>query len=196
MSSPLDGFIEFLEAQRRLHGPRFPEVRADKILSFMGTSSLAGCHPTVSLHRVAGVDGTSNPAALRVRLVGRLPRGPEPGECLSVHLTRLEQYRGFQVKTLPLAAGEPEAGLFSVDGDQLTVNGRRIYTVHHSPYTLRFFEEIPVEEVRRGGRRPPLRAGGGGRDRQPLAPLRLPPRGAATAGWRSSTATGWRSRRP
>jgi len=147
VSSPLDGFIEFLEAQRRLHGPRFPEVRADKVLSFMGTSSLAGCHPTVSLHRIAGVDGTSNPASLRVRLVGRLPRGPKPGECLSVHLTRLEQYRGFQVKTLPLAAGEPEAGLCSVDGDRLTVNGRRIYTVHHSPYALRFFEEVPVEEV-------------------------------------------------
>ena len=102
MSSPLDGFIEFLEAQRRLHGPRFPEVRADKVLSFMGTSSLAGCHPTVSLHRITGVEGTSNPASLRVRLVGRLPRGPKPGECLSVHLTRLEQYRGFQVKTLAL----------------------------------------------------------------------------------------------
>ncbi len=148
MSSPLDRLIEFLETQRRLHGPRFPEVRADKVLTFMGTSSLAGTHPTVSLHRVGGVEAGDAPGALRVRLAGRLPRGPRAGECLSVHLSRLEQYRGFQVKTLPLPPGGAEADLLTEEGDLLTVNGRRIYTVHHSPYTLRFFEEIPVDEVR------------------------------------------------
>jgi hypothetical protein len=147
VSSPVDSVVEFLEAQRRLHGPRFPGVTAEKVLSFMGTSSLAGSHPTVSLHRVQGVEATLEPVALQVRLTGRIPRGPKPGECLSVHLTRFEQYRGFQVKTLPLAAGEPETMLLAMDGDRLTVNGRRIYTVHHSPYTLRFFEEIPVEEL-------------------------------------------------
>jgi hypothetical protein len=94
------------------------------------------------------VDGTSNPAELLVRLGGRLPRGPRPGECLTVLLTRLEQYRGFQVKTLALSPGDTEAALLTVDGDLSAVNGRRIFTVHHSPYTLRFFEVIPVEEVR------------------------------------------------
>lgn len=147
MSSPLASFVEFLEAQRRLHGPRFPEVRAEKVLTFMATSSLAGTHPAVSLHRVLGVDGTPEPGGLTVRLRGRLPRGPRPGECLSVHLTRLEQYRGFQVKTRPLPPRGAEAELLTEDGDLLTVNGRRTYTVHHSPYTLRFFEEIPLSEV-------------------------------------------------
>jgi len=144
----LDSLLEFMERQRALHGPRFPEVGAEKVLSFMATSSRAGCHPTVSLHRVGQVDATEIPGALRVRLGGRIPRVPALGECLSVHLTRLEQYRGFQVKTLPLAAGDLPDTQLVAEGHQLTVNGRRTYTVHHSPYTLRFFEEIPLDEVR------------------------------------------------
>jgi hypothetical protein len=143
VSSPLDRCVEFLEAQRRRHGPRFPEVRVEKVLTFMGTSSLAGGQPSVSLHRVAGVEAPSTPGALRVRLVGPMPRGPAPGECVTVLLTRFEQYRGYQVKSLPRvgdAAPAPE-GLLGVDG-------RRIYTVHHGPYTLRSFERIPVDEVR------------------------------------------------
>jgi hypothetical protein len=148
VSSPVDSFVEFLERQRTLHGPRFPEVGAAKVLTFMATSSQAGTHPTVSLHRLGEVDATDSPGALRVRLVGRIPRPPAVGECLSVHLTRLEQYRGFQVKTLPVEAGEPPGTQLTEDGHQLTVNGRRTYTVHHSPYSLRFFEEIPLEEVR------------------------------------------------
>jgi hypothetical protein len=148
VSSQAERVIQFIELLRARHGPKFPEVTTEKLLTFMGTSSLAGCHPTVSLHRVQGVHGTDHPGQLRVELLGRLPRGPRPGECVSVHLTRLEQYRGFQVKTLPLAPGGAEAGLFTEQGDQLTVHGARTYTVHHSPYTLRFFEEIPVDEVR------------------------------------------------
>jgi hypothetical protein len=139
VSSPLERFAEFLETQRRLQGPRFRAVRADKVLSFMGTSSLAGSTPSVSLHRITGVEAASPPGALQVRLVGPVPRQPAPGECLSVHLTSLEQYRGFQVKTLPLAAGEPGSALLDQEGGQLTVHGRRIYTVHHSPYALRFY---------------------------------------------------------
>ena len=123
-------------------------MRADKVLSFMATGSLPGVAPSVSLHRLAGVEAGAPPGALRVRLVGRLPRHPGPGECVTVHLLRLEQYRGFQVKTLPLGAGEPVTGLLTEEGTTLTVLGRRIYTVHHSPYVLRFFEQVPVDEVR------------------------------------------------
>ena len=148
MSSQVERFIQFFETLPGLHGPSFPAVQAGKVLTFMGTSSLAGCSPAVSLHRVLGLEGTSHPGELRVRLGGRLPRGPKQGECLSVLLTRLEQYRGFQVKTLPLAPGGAESDLLGEDGDELTVKGSRTYTFHHSPYTLRFFEEIPVEEVR------------------------------------------------
>jgi hypothetical protein len=148
VSSQAERVTQFIEQLRARHGSTFPGVTAEKLLTFMGTSSLAGCHPTVSLHRVQGVHGTDHPGQLRVELLGRLPRGPRPGECLSVHLTRLEQYRGFQIKTLPLAPGGAEADLLVEEGDLLTVHGARTYTVHHSPYTLRFFEEIPVDEVR------------------------------------------------
>jgi hypothetical protein len=148
VSSQAERVIQFLERLGALHGPSFPQVAAEKLLSYMGTSSLAGCHPTVSLHRVRGVHGTDQPGQLEVELLGRLPRGPRPGECVSVHLARLEQYRGFQVKTLPLAPGGAEGDLFGEEGDLLTIHGARTYTVHHSPYTLRFFEEIPVGEVR------------------------------------------------
>lgn len=147
MSSRAERVIQFLELLGARHGLSFPQVAAEKLLTFMGTSSLAGSHPTVSLHRVRGVRGTDHPGHLEVELLGRLPRGPRPGECLSVHLARLEQYRGFQVKTLPLAPGGAEADLSSGAGEFLTVHGARTYTVHHSPYTLRFFEEIPVGEV-------------------------------------------------
>ncbi len=147
MSSQLESFVEFLETQRRLHGPRFPQVQAEKVLCFMGTSSLAGSFASVSLHRIGGVETTETPGELRVRLIGPLPRGPSPGECVTALLTRLEQYRGFQVKTLPLSDGYPEAALLTIDEGLLTLNGRRIYTVHHSPYTLSFFEEIPMDEV-------------------------------------------------
>ncbi len=148
MSSQAERFIQFLETLRGQHGPRFPQVRAEKVLTFMGTSSLAGCAASVSLHRVVGVEPAAHPGGLLVKLVGGLPRRPTPGECVSVHLTRLEQYRGFQVKTLPLAPDGLTADLFNEEGGELTVKGARLYTVHHSPYTLRFFEEIPVDEVR------------------------------------------------
>jgi hypothetical protein len=147
VSSPLDSFTRFLEAQAPLHAPRFPQVRAEKVLSFMGTSSLAGTSPSVSLHRVTGVEAPG-PGELRVGLVGGLPVGPGPGACVTVHLARLEQYRGFQVKTATLGDGEDPSRLLTVAGDRLTVLGRHVYTVHQTPYTIRFFQEIPVEEVR------------------------------------------------
>jgi hypothetical protein len=61
-------------------------------------------------------------------------------------VTRLEQYQGYQLKTRPLAGAEAE--LLSQEGDLLTVRGSQLFTVHHSPYTLRFFESIPFEEVK------------------------------------------------
>jgi hypothetical protein len=146
--SRLERFTQFLEPLRDGHRSFFPQVRAEKVLTFMGTTSLPGSTASVSLHRLLGVEGTGHPGHLRVRLGGLLPRRPGPGECVSVHLVRLEQYRGFQVKTLPLGPGGSVADLVVESGDELTVNGARLYTVHHGPYTLRFFEEIPVDEVR------------------------------------------------
>jgi len=147
VSSDLERFLGFLEAQKPRHAARFPSVRADKILSFMGTTGRDGTWARVSIHRLAGVEGGPTARELRVRLHGELPLRPLAGECLSVHLTRLAQYQGYQVKTRPLGE-EGEAALLEQGDGTLVVKGSQIYTVHHSPYTLKFFESIPVEEVR------------------------------------------------
>jgi hypothetical protein len=148
VSSEAERFIQFLEAQRADHGLRFPGVHAPKALCFMGTSSRPGSHAAVSLHRIRAVAAGESASALQVELEGRPARAPALGECLSVHLARIEQYRGFQVKTRPLEAFGGEAALLRQDGASFLVHGHQLFTVHHSPYTLRFFEEIPFEEVR------------------------------------------------
>jgi len=147
VSSELERFLEFFEGQKPRHAGHFPTVRAEKVLSFMGTTGRAGTWARVSVHRLAGVDAGPTARELDVRLLGELPLRPLAGECLSVHLTRLAQYQGYQVKTRALGA-EGEGALLEQGDGRLLVKGSQIYTVHHSPYTLKFFESIPVDEVR------------------------------------------------
>jgi hypothetical protein len=147
VSSDLERFLGFLEAQKPRHAAHFPSVRADKVLSFMGTTGKDGTRAHVSVHRLAGVEAGPLARELRVKLLGELPLRPLAGECVTVHLTRLAQYQGYQVKTRALG-DEGEAALLEQGGGELLVKGSQIYTVHHSPYTLKFFESIPVEEVR------------------------------------------------
>jgi hypothetical protein len=51
------------------------------------------------------------------------------------------------VKTAPLGPGGL-AALLEEEGGDLTVKGHQLFTVHHSPYTLKFFETVPFDEVR------------------------------------------------
>ncbi len=146
MSSDLERFLQFFEGQRLRQAPRFPTVQAGQVLAFMGTTSTPGTFAQVSIHRLRGLDPGPGPHEVRLRLAGPLPLRPRLDELLTVHLTRLERYQGYQVKTRPLAAGQ-EAGLFEEEGDLLTVRGRQVFTVHHSPYTLKFFEQVPWEDV-------------------------------------------------
>jgi hypothetical protein len=146
VSSDLERFLEFFAAQGPKQAPRFPTVKADKVLSFMGTTSRPGSWARLSVHRVLGLEAGPSERDLRVRLAGELPLRPEPGECLTVHLTRLERYQGYQVKTRPLE-GDLAALVEPAEGG-IAVKGSHLYTVHHSPYTLEFFERIPLEEVR------------------------------------------------
>jgi len=147
VSSDLAGVVGFLEGQKAKHAARFPSVRAETVLSFLGTTGRAGSWARVSIHRLVGVKPGAGASELEVSLDGALPTLPEPGDCLSVHLTRLAQFQGYQVKTR--ACGEEGAAALFEQGDgRLLVKGAQIYTVHHSPYTLRFFERIPFEEVR------------------------------------------------
>jgi hypothetical protein len=63
------------------------------------------------------------------------------------HRTSGGRYQGFQVKTRPLGGKAAEEDLIEPSGDRLTVKGANVYTVHHSPYTLKFFESVPVDDV-------------------------------------------------
>jgi hypothetical protein len=51
------------------------------------------------------------------------------------------------VKTRPLAGRAVLSDLVEEAGEALLVKGANVYTVHHSPYTLKFFEIVPMEEV-------------------------------------------------
>jgi hypothetical protein len=144
VSSEVERFLEFLETQRARPATRFP---AGQVLAYMATTSRPGTRAQVSVHRLHGVEPGGSPAELRVRLAGPLPLRPRPGECLTVHLTRPDLAQGYQLKSLPLSdAGE--GALLEEEGGWLTVKGHHLFTVHHSPYTLRFFEQVPFEEVR------------------------------------------------
>ncbi len=147
MDAQLQALLTFLDAQRARQAPRFPSVKSEKVLSFMGTTSQAGTHAAVSVNRVRRLE-VAGSQELRVHLAGALPRPPLPGECISVHITHVEEYQGYQVKTRALA-GAATAELFEADAGGLVIRGSQIYTVHHSPYTMKFFERIPFDEVLR-----------------------------------------------
>jgi hypothetical protein len=139
--------LDFVEAQKTRQASHFPTVKFDKVLTFMGTTSQPGTHEAVSILPVVRLEPGASPAEMRVHLRGALPRPLSAGECITVHVDRLEQYQGYQIKTKPLAAPGTEDQLFRASGKELLVEGRQIYTVHHSPYTMKFFEQIPFDEV-------------------------------------------------
>jgi hypothetical protein len=147
VSSDLHRFLEFFDGQKASQAPRFPSVPGGQVLAYMATTSRPGTQAQVSVHRLRGVEPGASARELRVRLAGPLPLRPHQGECVTVHLTRPERYQGYQVKSAPLA-DVGEAHLFELEGDSLLVKGSQLFTVHHSPYTLKFFENIPFDEVR------------------------------------------------
>ena len=147
MEADLEQFLSFLDDQRTKQAPHFPTVNWPKVLSFMGTTSLAGTHAEVAVCPVSRLEPVGSGKELRVHLRGPLPRLPARGECITVHLTNVRQYQGYQVKTRPAAGPESLGDLFDAHGSELTVHGNQTFTVHHSPYTMKFFEQIPFEEV-------------------------------------------------
>ncbi len=148
MEADLQQLLDFLEQQKAKQARHFPAVRHEKVLSFMGTTSLAGSYAAVAVCPVHGLSPEPGTQELRVHLRGPLPRPPARGECISVHLTNVDQYQGYQVKSRPLTAADPASSLYEERGADVIVKGNQIFTVHHSPYTMKFFEQIPFEEVR------------------------------------------------
>jgi hypothetical protein len=147
VEADIQKLLEFLAQQKDKQASHFPTVKYDKILSFMGTTSLAGTHAAVGVCPIQSLEPASGGKELRVQLRGALPRLPARGECLTVHITNVEQYQGYQVKSKTLLSPEAALSLYEPSGDGVTVKGSQIFTVHHSPYTMKFFEQIPFEEV-------------------------------------------------
>jgi len=148
VEADLQKLLHFLEEQKAKQAPHFPTVQFDKVLSFMGTTSLAGTYAAMAICPIRSLAPEAGAQELRIHLGGPLPRPPGRGECITVHLTNVDQYQGYQVKTRSLASADASSSLYEVRGDELVVKGSQIFTVHHSPYTMKFFEQIPFEEVR------------------------------------------------
>lgn len=145
----LQAVLGFLDEQKAKQAAHFPTMRYEKVLSFMGTTGQPGQHAAVAVAPLIAIDPGPTASELRVLLRGQLPRPLARGECLTVHVTTVSRFQGYQVKTRPLAAAGSEGELYEQKGpDQLWVKGHQIFTVHHSPYTMKFFEQIPFDEVR------------------------------------------------
>jgi hypothetical protein len=146
LDAHLQSLLTFLDEQRARQAPHFSTVKYDKVLTFMGTTSLAGTHAAVGVNPVVRLEAAGQ-RELRVHLAGALPRPPAPGECITVHVTNVDQYQGFQIKSRALASAEGMGELLEPRDGGTVVRGSQIYTVHHSPYTMKFFERIPHDEV-------------------------------------------------
>jgi hypothetical protein len=147
VSSDPTRFIELLTRLQPAYASRFPDIRIPQVVAYMGTTSLDGTHASCSIHPLRGLARGSGPRDVRITLGGTLPRPPVRGECLTVHMTRIERIQGYQVKTRGLAQPGAEATLLEPTPGGFVVRGEHIYTVHHSPYTLQFFEQVPLDEL-------------------------------------------------
>jgi len=148
LETTLASMLQFFDEQRGRQAARFPKLKYAQVLTFMGTTSASGTHAAVGVNRLVGLEAAGE-RELDVRLAGALPRAPGPGECVSVHLVRPELFQGYQVKTGRLADAAAAARALAPEEGGFRLHGTEIYTVHHSPYTMKFFERIPHDEVLR-----------------------------------------------
>ena len=74
MSSDLQSFLTFLEEQKAKQASHFPTVKYDKVLSFMGTTSLPGSFAAVSVNRIREIAPGLTGRDLAIHLAGPLPR--------------------------------------------------------------------------------------------------------------------------
>jgi hypothetical protein len=140
MSGTVAQVYEFMLAQRAAQQRYFGTQVADKVLAYMGSTSLAGSLPSLSAHRLVALERGAGAAGLVVKLVGAPPRPLGAGEIASVCI--FNQFVGYQVKT---RAGPPPP-METWEG-VTTVRGAQVYTLHHSPFMMTAFERVPVEEV-------------------------------------------------
>jgi hypothetical protein len=143
----------FIEAQKALHAPIMPNFGHDKVLSFMATNAASGRAASVGIRRLRGVAPGPVGNEVEVQLAGELPSAPQRGECITVSMCEPAAYIGFtffgfQLKSHTLVDDSVAARLHrSVLGAGERVFSPRVFTIHHGPHTVDFFERIPFEDV-------------------------------------------------
>jgi hypothetical protein len=138
---------EFLHEQDRKQLPTCP---AQAALTFLATTSVAGRFAAPALAEVLELAPGAASNAIDVRLKGGLPRRLLPGDSATVSICRYDQFQGYQVKTATLRSlGEEGELLDPRVASEVALRGHQAYTVHHGPYTVNFFEHVPLDEVRK-----------------------------------------------
>src|SRR5512132_4515907 len=89
LAGELETLLSFLEAQKAKQAPHFPAIKREKVLTFMGTTSLGGTHAAIGVCPVLALQPVDGSRSLDVRVRGPIPRMPRRGECVTVHLTKV-----------------------------------------------------------------------------------------------------------
>lgn len=134
---------------------RFPMPPSPKVLCFQATTGARGQPAALSAHERVRIGPGEGGKSFEIVVRGQLAHAPAKGDNVTVTLTRLERFRGFQIRTL-IRTGASDARLVETlpTGD-LLLHGRYVYTMHNSPNSLNVFETIPwgeVEEMKLGER--------------------------------------------
>ncbi len=149
MAASIDEMLEFLEEQKKVTEQVLPVPAVPKILSFMGTTSAPGTTLDVAARGLVDIEQIpGSPDAIQVRIRGRLPRKPKPGECITASIPNLQAYKGYQVKTLNVLQTAAMTRIAEpVDPDETLIFGEHVYTIHHGPNTATAFEDIDIETL-------------------------------------------------
>jgi hypothetical protein len=119
-----------------------------RVLAYVGTASQSSAHPTMFVCPLAALTRGRNEASVDVALRGVLPREPAMTELVTLHVADPAKFRGYQIKTQEMLPGRDKSALFDTAPPRKTViHGERVFTVHHTPNTVAFFDRVPVDEI-------------------------------------------------
>lgn len=142
--TPMADVTRFFATQSGPHHSVFPVVPRGTLIGFLGTTA-SGSGPTFGVSRIADLRPAQRGKGVEVSLQGSLPREPGRDENVSACLVDLARYRGYQIKSTTSAGQQV---VEAPDGGAV-LDGRSVYTVHHSPNVLNVFETIPFADMAR-----------------------------------------------
>lgn len=146
----VDEAVAFLAGQRLRQSTLFAPSQGQFVLAFLGTTNARGVAPALTVHPISRVTQTGS-SACSIELVGDLAREPSRGESVTISLTDWPAYRGYQLKTQPASGARASVIEHSAPG-KITIHASQVFTVHHTPNTVRVFENVPFEDIERTAR--------------------------------------------